>query len=207
MFMKGLLAILPAVVTIYLVFWLCEQAEAVLGAGIAHVLPERWYVPGMGLVAGAGLVMVIGLLMQGWVFRWVFGLGERLLERMPLVKSIYGSVKDMTMLFRQTSEEKQLNQVVLVDITDAFRLVGFVTREDVSDLPSPFQIGDEETVGVYLPMSYQLGGFTVFLPSSMIKPVDMSVEEGMRFALTAGVSTSTTSDPAEDPNETKEENS
>jgi uncharacterized membrane protein len=67
-FMKGLLAILPAVVTIYLVIWLSEQAEAVLGAGIAYLLPEGWYVPGTGLVAGAGLVIVIGLLMEAHVF-------------------------------------------------------------------------------------------------------------------------------------------
>jgi uncharacterized membrane protein len=61
-----------------------------------------------------------------------------------------------------------------------------VTREDFSSLPG--KLGASDTVGVYLPMSYQIGGYTVFLPRSAIEPIDMSVEDAMRFTLTAGMS-------------------
>ena len=66
------------------------------------------------------------------------------------------------------------------------RLMGLVTRETFDDLPDG--IGDEQTVAVYLPMSYQLGGFTVMVPRSKIRPVEMKVDEALQFLLTAGVS-------------------
>ena len=65
------------------------------------------------------------------------------------------------------------------------RLMGFVTRDHFSDLPGG--VANEGDVAVYLPMSYQIGGYTVFMPRSQITPVDMSRERAMRFVLTAGL--------------------
>ena len=68
------------------------------------------------------------------------------------------------------------------------RLIGLVTREDFENLPSGIDDKNSESMAVYLPMSYQMGGFTVFVPKKNVTPVDMSIEEAMRFALTAAVS-------------------
>ena len=65
-------------------------------------------------------------------------------------------------------------------------LIGFVTREDFRG--TPFGLADADTVAVYLPMSYQIGGYTVLLPRRLIEPIDMSVEDALRFAVTAGMS-------------------
>src|SRR3546814_8834964 len=71
--------------------------------------------------------------------------------------------------------------------SDLIRLVGFVTVEDLSR----FEIAaEEECVAVYLPMSYQIGGYTAFIPRKLLTPVDMSLEDAMRFVVTAGVSRS-----------------
>jgi uncharacterized membrane protein len=78
---------------------------------------------------------------------------------------------------------------VAVSIADNMRLVGFVTRENTTELPHARDTGDE-IVGVYLPMSYQIGGYTLFVPRSAIERMDMSVEDAMRFVLTAGMSSS-----------------
>ncbi|MGH8630174.1 MAG: DUF502 domain-containing protein, partial [Burkholderiales bacterium] len=67
------------------------------------------------------------------------------------------------------------------------RVMGFVTREEFSDLPAGVA-GDGE-VAVYLPMSYQIGGYTVFMPRSQLREIQMSREDAMRFVLTAGVKT------------------
>ena len=69
---------------------------------------------------------------------------------------------------------------------DNLRLMGLVTREDFTDLPKG--ISDEQSVAVYLPMSYQLGGFTVIVSRDKIRSVDMKVDQAMQFVLTAGVS-------------------
>ena len=62
-----------------------------------------------------------------------------------------------------------------------------MTRQEFAGLPEG--IGDENKVAVYLPMSFQLGGFTVMVPREALEPVAMLIEEAMKFALTAGVAT------------------
>ena len=77
-------------------------------------------------------------------------------------------------------------QVVTVTLPGSnLRLMGFVTRDEFSDLPEG--IAEPGEVAVYLPMSYQVGGYTVFMPRSQLSPVQMSREQAMRFVLTAGL--------------------
>jgi uncharacterized membrane protein len=75
----------------------------------------------------------------------------------------------------------------MVDIDGAGRnrLMGFLTRGEWDDVPEG--IGDDDRVAVFLPMSYQLGGFTTIVPRSAVTPIDMSIEDAMTFCLTAGV--------------------
>jgi uncharacterized membrane protein len=68
------------------------------------------------------------------------------------------------------------------------RMLGFVTLEDLDGVGLASPDGGEESVAVYLPMSYQIGGYTVLLPRSYLTPVDMGMEEAMRFLITAGLS-------------------
>jgi uncharacterized membrane protein len=68
----------------------------------------------------------------------------------------------------------------------SFQLLGFVTRESFTNIP--LNPSAEDPVAVYLPMSYQIGGYTLYLPRACLTPVDMPFEEAMRMAVTAGVS-------------------
>lgn len=188
-FLKGLAAVLPITVTIYLLYWLGNLAGSGLGSTVGKLFPRipaeahTW----VGAALVVGVIFVIGLLMNAYVVRTVFRLGERLLQKIPLVKTLYGSVRDLMGFFSATDEKNKMSQVVMVTAGDLpFRLVGLVTRDEFGDLPKG--IGGEDTVAVYLPMSYQLGGFTCMVSKSLIEPIDMSVEEAMRFAVTAGMS-------------------
>jgi uncharacterized membrane protein len=186
LFLQGLIAILPIALTAYLVYWLAASAEAVLGTAMRFVIGDDYYVPGLGVLAGFLITLVIGLLLRIWLFRKVFSLGEALLQRIPGIKSLYGSIRDMVGFF-DASKQKDFDKTVMVALADgSVRLMGLVTREDFRDLPEG--IGDEQTVAVYLPMSYQLGGFTVMVPRANIRPVDMKVDQAMQFVLTAAVS-------------------
>jgi len=186
-FLQGLIAILPIAITIYILYWLATKAENILGGLIKQILPENIYKPGMGVAAGFVIVLSIGILLRLWLFRKLFRLGEAILERLPVIKTLYGSVRDL-MGFFDSSKKKDFSKVVMVTIAGTqTRLIGLVTREDFSQLPDG--IDDGETVAVYLPMSYQMGGFTVYVPKKNIQSVDMTIEEAMRFALTAAVST------------------
>ena len=186
LFLQGLIAILPIALTVYLVYWLAASAEAVLGQAMRFVISDDYYVHGLGVLAGFLITLGIGLLLRIWLFRRVFSLGETLLQRIPGIKSLYGSIRDMVGFF-DASKQKEFDKTVMVALADGdVRLMGLVTREDFSGLPEG--IGDEQTVAVYLPMSYQLGGFTVMVPKTKIWPVDMKVDQAMQFVLTAAVS-------------------
>jgi uncharacterized membrane protein len=186
LFLQGLLAIAPIALTVYVLYWLAVSAESVLGKGIKFVISESYYLPGMGVLAGFLLTLGVGVLLRLWLFRKVFNLAEAILQKIPGIKSIYGSIRDLVGFFDST-KQKEFDKTVMVTVGDPqVRLMGLVTREDFADLPAG--IGDKDTVAVYLPMSYQLGGFTVMVPKSKIQAVDMKVDQTLKFLLTAGVS-------------------
>jgi uncharacterized membrane protein len=186
-FLTGMFTVLPILATIYLVIWLLTFTERILGRPLLFLLPDDSYRAGMGLVAGIVLIFVTGLLMRAWLFRQVVKWGEELLLHVPLVKGVYKALKDFFGLFSQDSGTDML-QVVSVQLPGSdMRLLGFITRSDFSDLPPG--VGKDGEVAVYLPMSYQVGGYTVLMPRSRLQEVAMSREEALRFLLTAGIKT------------------
>lgn len=188
-FLSGLFVLLPIMVTLAIVMWLIGIAETVLGAFIRVLLPNNAYLPGMGLILTLVLIFLVGVAMQAIFFRELINWIEEQLERIPLIKTVYSAVKDLTGFFsRAGSGAKRFGQVVQVQYPGTpIRMLGFVTLEDLVGVGLGGADG-EDSVAVYLPMSYQIGGYTVFLPRSYLTPVDMGMEEAMRFLITAGLS-------------------
>ncbi|WP_420467786.1 DUF502 domain-containing protein [Panacagrimonas sp.] len=190
-FLTGLFVLLPIMVTLAIVMWLIGLAETVLGSFIRVLLPGELYLPGMGLVVSLLVILLVGLLMQAIFFRELVTWLEDQLERIPLIKTVYSAVKDLTGFFsRAGGGARRFGQVVLVQMPGVpIRMLGFVTLEDLhgTGLEPP---SGEEAVAVYLPMSYQIGGYTVLLPRGYLTQVDMGMEEAMRFLITAGMSRS-----------------
>lgn len=186
-FLTGVFTLLPILATLYLVFWLFTAVESFLGRQLLLLLPDEYYRAGMGMLAAIVVIFLTGLLMRAWLFQQVVQGGEALLLRIPLIKVVYKALKDLFGLFSDNRDSGAL-QVVSVQLpgTD-MRLLGFVTRSDFSDLPPG--VGFEGEVAVYLPMSYQVGGYTVMIPRSRISPIAMSRDDAMRFVLTAGLKT------------------
>jgi uncharacterized membrane protein len=184
-FLTGLVVLLPVTVTVLFLLWLLSGAESVFGEPIRAVLGERYY-PGMGMALGVALVFGVGLLAQFYFVRKLIELGDELLERIPLVKTIYGGVRDLLAMFR-TGAQRKFDKVVLVTLPGSrMRVMGFVTREDFAGLPAA--LGTDDAIAVYLPMAYMIGGYTVLVPRAQVEPVAMSFEDAMRFAVTAGLS-------------------
>lgn len=183
--LTGIVTILPVVLTLYLLYWFAISAESVLGGMIRLILPENFYWPGMGLVAGLAVVFVMGLLMHAYVVQRLFAKGEQLLYHMPLIKSLYRAIRDFFNYFSPT-KKKEFEQVVSVSIGDTgMQVIGFVTQAQTERLPEGFR--QEDSVLVYFPMSYMIGGYAVLVPRNAVRPLDMNMEQAMRFTLTAGV--------------------
>jgi uncharacterized membrane protein len=185
-FLTGLAAILPIVITLALLWWLSVTAETLLGGLLRSILPEALYFPGLGLLVTLGVIFGIGVLLRAYVVQGLFAWVEGLMEHIPVVKTIHGVVRDMMDLVSGDLEKKFGNAVLVTLPGTDYRVVGFVTREDFAGLPE--ELGSEGTIAVYLPMSYQIGGYTVMLPRKQVVALNLSLEDAMRFTLTAGVS-------------------
>ena len=183
-FLRGLGVVLPIALTAYLVFWIATTAEAWLKPLFGLLFPHRYYIPGSGLVLSILLVYLVGLLVQLFVIDRLVRLGQRILARTPLVKSIYNAINDFVSYFsRRPSED--VSTVVSVRLDNELSVMGFVTDSNPKRLAPD---GDpEDRIAVYLPMSYQIGGYTVLVPRDRIRPLALGAEEAMRLVLTAGV--------------------
>jgi uncharacterized membrane protein len=185
-FLKGLGAVLPIALTLYFIYWLGRSIELLIRPLLLYFLPQDIYWPGMGLVAGVLLLFGIGLLVDAWIIRKLFRFGEIILDKIPLVKSIYGSLRDFMDYFTRLKEKDSVQKVVSVRFGDA-HLIGFVTNGK-SNMTFSTTSDSKDLISVYLPMSYQIGGYTIYVPRDMIEPLDMSVEDAMQMVLTAGLS-------------------
>ena len=181
-FVTGFIAVLPIALTIYLLYWLAVTSEEILGGALKFVLPSEFYFPGMGTLAGLGLLFLIGLMLKAMLIRQLFNFGEGILYRLPVVKSIYRAIRDLIDFFSPNKEN--FGRVVTVTV-GGMEVMGFITQEDPDKLPEAFR--KPGYVLVYLPMSYMIGGFTLLVSEDDVKPCAMERDEAMRFALTAGI--------------------
>ncbi len=180
--LTGFITLLPVILTIYLLYWLAVSSEEVMGTVLQWALPNAVYFPGLGMIAGLVVVFIVGLLMKAILIRQLFSFGEQILYRLPLIKTVYRAIRDLFDFF--SPKEENLGQVVAVTY-NGMEVIGFITQTNQQRLPESFR--EQDKVLVYIPMSYMIGGFTVFIPDEHVRPLNMSMEEAMRFALTAGI--------------------
>lgn len=189
--LKGLVAILPIGLTVYLVYWLAVTAERVFSGAIKSVIPQSAYWPGLGLVTGLLVLYLVGLGVNAYLVRRALRLSDRLFARIPVVKTIYVAIRDFMRFFPSSGQGSDLKRVVLVPFGPG-KAIGFVTAESGAALG--LDDAGRDTVAVYLPMSYMIGGYTMFLPRDMLEPTSLSVEAGMRIALMGGVQSARTAE-------------
>lgn len=192
LFLQGIALLAPLVLTLALLVWVAHSVETWVGTVLRHLLPAGWYLPGLGLAAGLLLTLAAGLLANLFLVRWLLNLMERVLDRIPLVKSLFQGLKDVARFLEQ-GREQQMGRPVSVSLPLAdgeMRLVGFVMQESAT-LPGPADAGSTDAGGprsmaVYLPMSYQMGGYTVYLDPGRISALDVHPEDALRAVLTGG---------------------
>ena len=177
-FFRGLLFVVPVVVTVYVLYWLFQKLgylfdlEAYLGFGG----------PVVTIVAILVAITVIGFLASNVLTSWIVSLFEMFFKRVPLAKLIYSSIKDLMEAF--VGEEKKFNKPVIVSLGEQVggEVLGFLTREDLAWLDR------RESVAVYFPQSYNFAGSVVIFPRDHITPIDADSSMVMQFIVSGGVS-------------------
>jgi uncharacterized membrane protein len=182
---RGLVVVLPIGFTLWLLWWLGSSTEALLRSLILLVVPAEHYLPGMGIVAALALLLAAGTIFNALIVQSALAAWERFLDRIPVVKTIYGATRDFVKLLPTGGKRRDLRRVVLARFGEA-QIIGFVTQDDASELG--VVEAKDGLVAVYFPMSYQIGGYTALLPRSRVQPLDLPVEAAMRLVLTGGIS-------------------
>lgn len=183
--LTGLITILPVILTLYLLYWFIVTTELFLDGLISSFISETYYWPGMGFVVGMTVAFFVGILMHTLVAQKLLLNVEKMVKRVPLVKSIYLSIRDLLDYF-SAENKSSFEQVVAIQWGDTgMQIVGLVTQTNAAQMPTGLSQSDD--ILVYIPMSYGIGGFAVLVPRASTRPLNMSMEEAMRFALTAGV--------------------
>jgi len=183
--LRGLIVVLPIGLTLWLLWWLATGTESMLQQVILLAIPPEHYQPGMGIVAAVILLLAAGTAVNAYIVRRMLARWEHFLDRIPVVKTIYGASRDFMKLLPAGGRRRDLKRVVLARFGDA-QIIGFVTRDDASELG--IVPASDDLLAVYFPMSYQIGGYTALLPRSTVVPLDLSVETAMRMVLTGGMS-------------------
>ena len=196
-FFRGLITALPLGLTVYLFYVFLSWSEKLAMQLIRPFIGDV-YVPGMGLLLGMTGIFLLGFLVSQRAVGKLLSLIELPFTNLPVVKSIYSSLKDFADYFSPRRGEAAQQMVVALKVPGQdLELVGLVTRQRVDDLPAGFLQGDR--VAVYLPMGYMIGGYTVFVPRNWVQPIDISVEEAMRASMFAWMGTAN-KDGSPDPN-------
>lgn len=181
-FFRGLTGMLPIALTLWLTVWVVTTTEEFLRKLFVYIMPDNFYFPGLGILIALLLIFLTGLLMQMFVFKKLWEWFEAWLERVPLVKTVYQSVNDFFGFFSSNVSDSA-SKVACVDLGNGAQLVGFITDESLT----AFANVSQDRVAIYLPMSYQVGGYTILVPKNQVQILDIPVEQAMRFVLTAGI--------------------
>ncbi|HTL53034.1 MAG TPA: DUF502 domain-containing protein [Planctomycetota bacterium] len=181
-----MLAGLPMVATIGVLIWVFSVIDGFLA------VPEKFLfkflfnsevtIPGLGLVVMILITFVVGFLILNYFTKWTMLVAGHFFERVPLIKMLYSSIKDLFDAF--VGDNKHFDKPVLAQVIpdSPLRMLGFITNEDLS----AFSLTDR--VAVFFPMAYNLGGGLCLLPRSAITILDVKSGEVMKFIVSGGLS-------------------
>lgn len=169
-FLKGVLVLVPAVGTIYVLYLVFTKVDSILA------LP----IPGLGFVVTLTLIIVVGALASNVVVRRVLKAIESLVLGVPFVRLVYRSLRDVLNVF--VGQNQRFNRPVLVALREAGpKVLGFVTREDLGAL------GLVDHVAVYLPQAVNFSGNLVLVPRALVTPIAIANAELMAFVVSGGL--------------------
>ncbi len=183
----GVLVWLPIIATIWAVSFVVTLMDRTL-----VLLPYRYqpttllgfHLPGLGVIFAFIVVLLTGLLVTNLIGRQLVGYWEDLMQRIPLVRSVYGGVKSFTESVLSSSNS--FRQVVAVEYPRAgIWSIGFVTADDVAEVSA--RTGQHLTCVFVSTAPNPTSGFIILVPKEQLIALEMSVDAAMKMIVTCGV--------------------
>ena len=187
-FFTGLLVTAPVLLTVYITWWAIQLIDGQV-AGLLPGFDQLRFanVPGVGLVIGVLLITLIGAIAAGFLGRWIIRLGESILNRMPVVRTIYGASKQILETVISTQSDA-FREVVLVEYPRRdLWVIGFVTGGTKGEVARRVDI---DMVNVFVPTTPNpTSGFLLFCPRDEVIFMEMSVEDAVKLVVSGGIVT------------------
>lgn len=193
----GMLVTAPVAVTLYIAWNLISFVDEKVGSVLPHGYSPNDYlpfsVPGVGLLVLLVFLVLVGMLAAGFLGRFVIGLSESILARMPVVRSIYAAVKQIfeTVL---KSQSNAFRQVVLVQFPHpgawTLGLISGSTQGEVAEKLGQGHHGGAALLTVFVPTTPNpTSGYILFVRETDVIPLEMSVDDGLKFIVSGGIVT------------------
>jgi len=182
-FLRGLLLVVPATIIIYIVYQLFVFLD--------RIIPME--TPGLGLLVLLGAITAIGFLGSTFIAEGIIRRANKVLDRVPLVKTIYTAITDLLSAF--VGQKKSFSRPVLVKLNRESEIEkpGFITNDDLKNLNI-----HSGKIAVYLPHSYNFSGNIFIVPRENVTPVNANTAEFMKFIVSGGVTEVGTKEHEED---------
>ena len=184
----GLLVVLPLAITVWVLQWILGTLDQTL-----LILPTAWHpdrvfgfhIPGLGVLLAVGILLLVGAVTSNFVGRRLVTWGDGLLNRIPVVRSIYSGVKQVSDTLFSENGNAFRTAVLVQWPREGVWTIGFVTGSPGGDVPNHL-VG--EYLSVYVPTTPNpTGGYFVMLPKSECIELRMSVDEALRYVISMGV--------------------
>ena len=180
---KGLLIVLPIALSVLIVIWGVTTVDSWLNVNnILGVDPHTGAsrnIPGLGLVLVISIILAAGIFVTYFVTEPMYNWFQRIMNRLPILKFIYSSIKDLTEAF--VGDEKKFNTPVIVEVEGDMKRIGFLTQSDLSS------IGLAGESIVHFPFSYSFAGQVYVVNNNKIKLLEMSAADAMKLVVSGGV--------------------
>ena len=190
-FLAGILVTSPILITAYvtwmIITFIDNQVAGILPESLDFTKKLPHQIPGLGLIISIIAITFIGALTPGFIGRTLLKTGERVLDKMPVVRSIYGAIKQIMETVMSTNSES-FREVVLVEYPrKGIWVIGFVTGETKGEVQT---LNKEKLINVFIPTTPNpTSGFLLFLPKKDLVYMAMKVEDAVKMVISGGIVT------------------
>ena len=190
-FLTGIIVTAPIGLTFYVSFLFIGFIDS----KVRNIIPVKYHydnilpfeIPGIGLLIVFIMLTFIGFLTAGIIGRYIIKLGERIIARLPIIRSVYGALKQIFESVLKTSS-KSFREVVLIEYPrKGIWAIGFITGDTKGEVQESLK---DELVNVFLPTTPNpTSGFLLFVPRKDLRVLNMNVEEGIKMVISGGIVT------------------
>lgn len=184
---SGLLVVAPVILTIHVLIWSFNLLDGILGPYIYKLSGRR--IPGAGLFVGLILTVIMGFLTRGWLTRRIMKWAEGTANRLPLIRPLYGTIKQLTDALLSGSDKSMFKKVVLLEYPKVgIWSVGFVTSTDIGHTGKEIQAKTgKKLISVFMVSTPNpTTGWLVLVPEEDAVELDISVEEALKLVISGG---------------------